>query len=61
METIIPCIKAEIKRYSSRKLRVAGVHADNAFNNDDFKQAVRPAVLHAYAANEHVGVAERRN
>ena len=61
MENIIPQKKEEITKYKVRGLQVVGVHADNAFNNESFEKAVRLAILHKYAANEHVGVAKWRN
>ena len=61
MKIVILHVKQEIKKYRIKGLQVVEVHIDSAFNNEKFEQAVKPAILHKYAANEYVGVAKRRN
>ena len=61
LEKLTPLIKKELKRHKKCGLNVVGVHVDNEFNSEIIEEAVKPATLHAHAANEHVGVIERRN
>ena len=37
---------------------VAHVHGDGDFDRESLRLAVKPAILHIHAPNEHVGVAE---
>ena len=61
MNSLVPFVKNEIDMYAARGLQITGVHVDNQFFNEEFVQAIKPATLIPYAANEHVSVAERRN
>ena len=61
MTHIIPIVKKEINKYTARGLEITGVHIDNQFFNQEFENAIRPATLITYAADEHVSVIERRN
>ena len=61
MENLVRMVVQEIKKYHARGLQVSGVHVDNQFCNDEFENAIKPAILIPYAAREHVSVAERRN
>ena len=61
MATIIPLVMVEMAKYKWRGLQSTGIHIEKTFNNDEFEAAVRPAILHKYASNEHVAIAEQRN
>lgn len=61
MANLIPVVQNEIKRYKARGLQITGIYVDNQFFNEEFENAIKPAILIPHAANEHVSVAERRN
>ena len=56
---VLEKIKLEIRKYSDRELKVVGVHMDNAFNTETFKQSLDGAIFVPYATNKHVAIAER--
>ena len=52
-------VKTEMTKYKDRGLKVVSIHVDNAYNTDRFQSSIEGAILVPYAANEHVGIAER--
>ena len=61
MENLISMVINEINRYHARGLQISAIHVDNQFCNDEFENAIKPAILIPYGTREHVSVAERRN
>ena len=59
VEVVSSKVKTELKKYKERGLKVVSVHVDNAYNNEKFQGDIDGAILVPYAANEHVGIAER--
>ena len=56
---VLEKIKLEMRKYSDRVLKVVGVHIDNSFNTETFKQSLEGAIFVPYATNEHVAIADR--
>jgi len=61
MPNLFRMVQNVINKYRARGLPVSGVHVDNQFCNEAFENAIKPAILIPYEAQEHVPVAECRN
>eukprot|EP00957_Ditylum_brightwellii_P126892 9672765-Ditylum_brightwellii.AAC.1 len=48
----------EYRLYVRRGMLIAHVHGDGDFDCESLRSAVKPAILHIYAPNKHVGVAK---
>ena len=60
ISNVTKIVRETITRYEDRGFKVAAVHADNAFDNEQMRTAIGSRVLHIYAREEHVGVIERQ-
>ena len=58
-KSIIKGLTSVKNTYTSRGFCITDIHADNEFDMDDLRDALRPSSLHIYGAEEHVGKIER--
>ena len=58
-KSIIKGLTSVKNTYTSRGFCITDIHADNEFDMDDLRDAMRPSSLHIYGAEEHVGKIER--
>ena len=59
MRTIIIALEAIINKYHSRSFKITDFHGDSEFDKATLREFLVPAILHAYAREEHVGMIER--
>ena len=59
MTDLLQALKRVMNMYDKRELMVITVHGDNQFDGEELADALRPANMEIYAANEHVGIIER--
>ena len=60
-KSLIDAINDHVHKYEARGFEISDIHGDDEFNFPAFERAVRPAILHKYAKNEHVGFIENSN
>ena len=56
--TIKASIDSVLTIYNARGFNISDVHGDNEFNMNILEDFLRPATLHIYGKNEHVGIVE---
>ena len=57
--SIIKGLQNVYNTYSQRGFNISSFHADNEFDMNDLRDALKPATLEIYGAEEHVGSIER--
>ena len=59
LRTIITALESIINKYRCRSFNVTDFHGDGEFDKGKLKDFLEPALLHAYAREEHVPTIER--